>query len=89
MVSSLRDKRFSPSRDIFEEAQTKIFSLMHRDSFPRSALRKYKTTGLLQVPDFKRLQRRFTSIWTDNPRVSVNRSRGAKVPASNGRRTEQ
>ena len=28
-------KKENPPRDIFEEAQTKIFSLMHRDSYPR------------------------------------------------------
>jgi len=28
-------KKDNPPRDIFEEAQTKIFSLMHRDSYPR------------------------------------------------------
>jgi len=28
-------KRGKPTRDIFNEAQTKIYSLMHRDSFPR------------------------------------------------------
>jgi len=28
-------KKDDPPRDIFEEAQTKIFSLMHRDSYPR------------------------------------------------------
>ena len=30
-------KKENPPRDIFEEAQTKIFSLMHRDSYPRWA----------------------------------------------------
>merc|ERR1712083_752591 len=48
VVSSLRDKRFSPSRDIFEEAQTKIFSLMHRDSFPRFLISKDYKDALLQ-----------------------------------------
>jgi len=32
---NLMRKKDDPPRDIFEEAQAKIFSLMHRDSFPR------------------------------------------------------
>ena len=32
---NLMRKKDDPPRDIFEEAQTKIFSLMHRDSYPR------------------------------------------------------
>ena len=43
--SSLRKKKLNPTRDIFEEAQTKIYSLMHRDSFPRSLLRILKSNN--------------------------------------------
>ncbi|XP_023335310.1 regulator of G-protein signaling rgs-2 [Eurytemora carolleeae] len=31
----LNNNRSSPNRDIFDEAQGKIYSLMHRDSYPR------------------------------------------------------
>ena len=43
MKSSLRKKKLNPTRDIFEEAQTKIYSLMHRDSFPRYLSRILKS----------------------------------------------
>merc|ERR1712110_165045 len=46
--SSLRKKKENPTRDIFEEAQTKIYSLMHRDSFPRFLISKDYKDALLQ-----------------------------------------
>jgi len=46
--SSLRKKKLNPTRDIFEEAQTKIYSLMHRDSFPRFLISKDYKDALLQ-----------------------------------------
>ena len=67
MKSSLRKKKLNPTRDIFEEAQTKIYSLMHRDSFPRSLFNILNSETLsctvnVQVLDFEGLQRRLTVV---------------------------
>ena len=41
----VKEKMFSekqnPPRTIFDEAQTKIYSLMHRDSFPRLSIKMF------------------------------------------------
>jgi len=49
---NLMRKKDDPPRDIFEEAQTKIFSLMHRDSYPR----------FLNSPTFKEVLDEFGSL---------------------------
>lgn len=47
---SLMKNRANPERTIFDEAQTKIYSLMHRDSFPRFLNSKVFKEALAKFP---------------------------------------
>jgi len=57
-------KKDDPPRDIFEEAQTKIFSLMHRDSYPR----------FLSSPIFKEVLDKFDCPSSSSSTSSLSRS---------------
>ena len=57
-VMKLRDE---PVESMFDEAQSKIYTLMHRDSFPRydkvSILFFLFSVAVFQIPNFNLLQK--------------------------------
>ena len=64
--------RLTPTKDIFEEAQAKVYALMHRDSFPRCFFRlnrvkwKFLSSRFLISKDYKDALLKFGPITPDS-----------------------